>query len=57
MIIILLSFWIRWRINIDFSVEGLKSALLMAVDDWRKMSIDLVERELFVRRLIKDALN
>ncbi|CAG8636453.1 14522_t:CDS:2 [Gigaspora rosea] len=41
---------------IDSSVEGLKSALLMAVDDWRKMSIDLVKRELFVRRLIKDAL-
>ncbi|CAG8606750.1 15741_t:CDS:2 [Dentiscutata erythropus] len=41
---------------IDSSVIGLKSALTDAVYDWRKMSMNLVERELFVRGLIKDAL-
>ncbi|CAG8502817.1 5963_t:CDS:1, partial [Racocetra fulgida] len=41
---------------IDSSIQGVKSALSDAVEDWRRMATDLVERELFVRKLIRSAL-
>ncbi|CAG8462847.1 1507_t:CDS:2 [Cetraspora pellucida] len=41
---------------IDSSIQGMKSTLSNAVEDWRRMATDLVERELFVRKLIRDAL-
>lgn len=38
------------------SINGLKSALTMALEDYARLNNNLQEKEVFVRRLIKDAL-
>ena len=40
---------------ISLSYDNMKMALLEAIHDWKRMSTDVREREIFLRKLIKDA--